>query len=156
MCVDAFVYMHAGYLYVCTGMAFLYAESLQARISYAARFICGARGRFGRKSVLCGWQRHNISKRGAAVFVCVAPHAMSGLMELDDAPYHRLFDVGLSPHAGLVFLDTTADGNQVVTHVISHERRVLPREFLWDIVFAPDGFAALVGQSGRPIRRRAH
>lgn len=120
MCVDAFVYMHAGYLYVCTGMAFLYAESLQARISYAARFICGARGRFGRKSVLCGWQRHNISKRGAAVFVCVAPHAMSGLMELDDAPYHRLFDVGLSPHAGLVFLDTTADGNQVVTHVISH------------------------------------
>lgn len=72
---------------------------------------------------------------------------MSALMQLDDAPLCRSLDLALAPHEGYVFVDTLACGGQVVTHTISHERRVLPREFHWDIVFGQDGFAALVGRS---------
>lgn len=74
-------------------------------------------------------------------------YAMSALMQLDDAPLDRSLEIALAPHSGNVFVDTLPDGLQVITHTVSQERQPLAREYVWDIVYGDDGFAALVGQN---------
>jgi hypothetical protein len=55
--------------------------------------------------------------------------------------------VSILKHEGFVFVDRLADNNQQLTHIISHEKHVLPTGTTWIVDYDDEGFMALVSDN---------